>query len=114
MPVPFFDSYDLLGVGSAFAVLTVMCTDVSGPARLLFNALRNALARPMEIRADAMTAEYGYGEGQISFLQNIARKDLADLNPHPLILALEDEHPPIHKRIEAIRNQMDATHSITP
>ena len=114
LPAPFSASYGLLGVGSAFAVLTVLCTDVAGPVRLLLNALRNTLARPMEIRADAMVAEYGYGEGQISFLQNIARKDLADLNPHPLILALEDEHPPIHKRIEAIRNQMDATHSITP
>ncbi len=103
MPFPLSDSYGILGFSPAFALLTVLSADVMGPVKLLLNAGKNAFSRPMETRADAMAAAYGYGEGQISFLRKHVQRDLVPLQLHPIIIALEYSHPPIHKRIKDIR-----------
>ena len=100
-----YASYNLLGLSPAFAVLTVTCSDVMGPVNILLNAAHNALVRPMEIRADALARDYGYGEGLSSFFRRSARQDLVSLHLHPLIMAIEYAHPPIHKRIDAIRTR---------
>lgn len=96
-------AFGFTGTSAALAVLSVTDSDVFGAVNILWTAAASAFGRPMEIRADALAADYGYGEAIISFFKKIAQKELGDLNPHPVLIALEDEHPPIHKRIEAIR-----------
>ena len=96
-------AFGFAGTSAALAVLTVMGSDVIGPFDRIWQALRSAFIRPMEIRADKMAVDYGYGEALISCFKKMGQKDLGDLNPHPLIIAIEDEHPPTHKRIEAIK-----------
>lgn len=99
-------AFGFSGVCAAFAVLTVMDSEVFGPVNVIWQAVSSAFIRPMEIRADALAADYGYGEAMISFFRKLAQRDLADFNPHPVLIALEDEHPPLHQRIEAIRVRM--------
>lgn len=99
-------AFGFTGVCVAFAVLTVMDSEVMGPVNVIWQAAYSAFVRPMEIRGDALAVDYGYGEAMISFFRKLAKKDLGDLNPHPVLIALEDEHPPVHKRIEAIRERM--------
>lgn len=101
-------AFGFAGSSSALAVLTVMESDVFGVVNVLWQAATSAFIRPMEIRADALAADYGYGEAMISFFRKAVQKELGDLNPHPILIAMEDEHPPIHKRIEAISARISA------
>ncbi len=99
-------AFGFAGPSAALAVLTVLDSEVFGPVNVLWQAAYSAFVRPMEIRADALAVDYGYGEAMISFFRKLAQKDLADFNPHPVLIALEDEHPPLHQRIEAIQARM--------
>ena len=101
-------AFGFAGTSAALAVLTVVGSDVFAPVDRIWQALSSAFIRPMEIRADKMAADCGYGEAMISFFKKCAKKDLGDLNPHPFFIAIEDEHPVTHKRIEAMQAQMKA------
>ena len=63
--------------------------------------------RACEYRADAFAAQNGYAEGLISALKRLSQDNLADLNPHPLIVAVEHSHPPLSQRIAALTAQME-------
>ena len=87
---------------AALAVITIMGSDVFDPIDLMQKALSSAFISPMELRADEPAVDYGYGEGLISFFRKCTKKEPGDVNPHPVIMAMEDEHPLAHKRIDAI------------
>lgn len=99
-------AFGFAGPCAALAVLTVLDSEVFGFVNVLWQAASSAFIRPMEIRADALAVDYGYGEAMISFFRKLVQKDLGDYNPHPVLIALEDEHPPLSRRIDAIRARM--------
>lgn len=58
--------------------------------------------RACEYRADAFAVQNGYGEALVSALKRLCKDNLADLNPHPLIVTLEHSHPTLSQRIAAV------------
>ena len=93
--------YGFADVNFAFAIaaltgvlLTPVMTVLQIPAAFF--------GRRYEYRADRMAAELGYGEAMVTVLKKLTRDNFADLNPHPVIVALEHNHPTISARIKNI------------
>ena len=62
----------------------------------------NAMSCYFERRADTFASEIGYGDELISGLRKLCKDSLADMNPHPVVVKLTYNHPPLHERIELI------------
>ncbi len=60
----------------------------------------NAYSRAMERRADTFACKKGYGDDLISGLRKLHKDSLSDMNPHPTVVKLTYNHPPLHERIE--------------
>lgn len=63
----------------------------------------NIMSCKMERKADAFACEKGYGEDLISALRKLHKDSLADMNPHPTVVKLTANHPPLHERIALAR-----------
>ena len=61
--------------------------------------------RQYEVGERVAIAE-GYGEALISALKKLARENLSDLSPSPLLVKLEYSHPSLSQRIEAIEKAL--------
>ncbi len=73
------------------------------PVTLLIGTLQNSLSRKMEYQADAYARDTYDGEKLIDALKKLSVDNLSNLNPHPVYVFFNYSHPPIHKRIKAIR-----------
>ena len=93
--------FDSLSV--VFGVIAMQSVVLS-PVLSLLSIPHAAMARAFEYRADANAADLGYGEALISSLKKLSRDNFSDLNPHPVIVALEYDHPTLDQRISAIRD----------
>ena len=62
----------------------------------------NYMSRAFERRADSLAFEKGYGDDIISALRKLHKDSLSDMNPHPTVVKLTYNHPPLHERIELI------------
>ncbi len=62
----------------------------------------NYMSRVFERRADSLAYEKGYGDELISALKKLHKDSLSDMNPHPFVVKLTYNHPPLHERIELI------------
>ena len=62
----------------------------------------NAMSCYFERRADALAYDLGYGDDLISALRKLHKDSLSDMNPHPIVVKLTYNHPPLHERIELI------------
>ena len=62
----------------------------------------NVMSRAFERRADSLAYELGYGDDLISALRKLHKDSLSDMNPHPTVVKLTYNHPPLHERIELI------------
>ena len=62
----------------------------------------NYMSRAFERRADALAYEKGYGDELITALRKLHKDSLSDMNPHPIVVKLTYNHPPLHERIELI------------
>lgn len=62
----------------------------------------NVMSRHFERRADSLAYELGYGDDIISALRKLHKDSLSDMNPHPIVVKLTYNHPPLHERIELI------------
>lgn len=62
----------------------------------------NYMSRRFERRADSLAFEKGYGDELISALRKLHKDSLSDMNPHPTVVKLTYNHPPLHERIELI------------
>ena len=62
----------------------------------------NVMSRHFERRADSFAYELGYGDDIISALRKLHKDSLSDMNPHPIVVKLTYNHPPLHERIELI------------
>ena len=102
-----FAPFGFAGVNYGLALILIMSVEfaVISP---LFGLVANAFSRRAEYRADAQAVREGYGEALISALKKLARQNFAELAPSPLLVALEDSHPPLSQRIAAIEAQIGA------
>ncbi len=62
----------------------------------------NYMSRSFERRADSLACELGYGDDLISALRKLHKDSLSDMNPHPTVVKLTYNHPPLHERIELV------------
>ena len=60
----------------------------------------NYMSRAMERKADTFACESGYADDLVSALRKLHKDSLADMNPHPTVVKLTVNHPPLHERIE--------------
>ena len=74
------------------------------PINMVISILSKMLSRKREYEADAYAVEtHGKPESMISALKKLTVDNLSNLTPHPLKVFLSYEHPPVLKRIRAIR-----------
>ncbi len=79
------------------------------PIETVFSILGNIISRKHEYEADAYAVtSYSQSESMILALKKLSTENLSNLTPHPLNVFLNHSHPPVLKRIQAIRNVMDA------
>jgi len=77
------------------------------PMEMILSILLHSLSRKNEYQADRFAAETIADPGQmIMALKNLARDNLANLTPHQFHVFLHYSHPPLLKRIQAIRKHM--------
>lgn len=95
-------AYGFEAMNPAFGVILLQSVALT-PVLTLCMIPRAAMARQFEYRADADAAESGYGEALVSALKKLSRDNFSDLNPHPIVVALEYDHPTTAERIRAIR-----------
>ncbi len=64
----------------------------------------NYMSRAMERKADTFACESGYADDLVSALRKLHKDSLSDMNPHPTVVKLTTNHPPLHERIELAEN----------
>ena len=75
----------------------------------LWGLLTGWRSRLAEYAADAQAVEEGYGDTLIAALKKLARENLSDLSPSPLLVKLEYSHPTLSQRICAIEKRTRGT-----
>ncbi len=76
------------------------------PVSNLLSVWTNVVSRRYEFQADQFALQTtNQGEDFISVLKKLSADNLSNLTPHPLKVFLYYSHPPVLKRIEAIREQ---------
>ncbi len=60
----------------------------------------NYMSRTMERKADTFACQCGYADDLVAALRKLHKDSLADMNPHPTVVKLTTNHPPLHERIE--------------
>jgi STE24 endopeptidase len=78
------------------------------PISLFIAILTNVLSRRYEYQADRFAVStYRHPESFINALKKLSVDNLSNLTPHPWKVFLSYTHPPVLKRIEAIREDKD-------
>ncbi len=94
-------SYGFILPGILFAFYMAM----GGPFDILSTLIMipfNAISRSMERRADTFACKQGYGDDLVSALKRLHKDSLSNMNPHPTVVKLEYNHPPLHERISLV------------
>jgi STE24 endopeptidase len=74
------------------------------PLEMVFSMLLHSVSRKNEFAADRFAAlTLDNGEALVRALKNLSRDNLANLTPHPFYVFLNYSHPPVLKRIAALR-----------
>ena len=74
------------------------------PVSLITSIFSTAMSRKNEFEADAYALEKTKKpEPLISMLKGLAASNLSHLTPHPMMVFLSYTHPPVNKRIEAVK-----------
>lgn len=74
------------------------------PISKITSLFMTILSRKNEFEADAYAAEVtGHPEVMISALKKLSKDNLSNLTPHPFYVYLNYSHPPVLRRIEALR-----------
>ena len=97
--------FEAFGVGepSVWAGL-VFFMILYSPVETLLSFLSNALSRRNEFQADEFAARTtGQAEALVSALKKLSAENLSNLTPHPLHVLLHHSHPPLLRRIAALR-----------
>ena len=94
--------FDGLNLGFAYIITSIGL----GVLQPLTSMAMNARSRAAEYAADRQAVIEGYGESMISAFKQLAKDNFANLSPSKINVVLEYSHPPIHSRIDAVREQM--------
>ncbi len=79
------------------------------PVELVLSILVNLFSRRNEFEADRFAAETtGSAEPLIAALKKLSADNLSNLTPHPMAVFLDYSHPPVLKRIAALRQSAAA------
>ena len=70
----------------------------------------NYISRAMERKADTFACKVGYGGELVTALRKLHKDSLADMNPHPTVVKLTMNHPPLHERIELVEAWKGSEH----
>ncbi len=74
------------------------------PINMLFSIISSVISRKHEYEADYFAImTYRHRDDFVEALKKLTVDNLSNLTPHPLKVFLEYSHPPVLKRIEAIR-----------
>ena len=73
------------------------------PVSAIFGLLSNWLSRKNEYEADRFAAEHHPAIHLRSALKKLSVKNLSNLQPHPLYVIVHHSHPPLLKRLEALK-----------
>ena len=104
---PLFEAFGLEQV-SVYAGLLFFLI-VFSPVSLVLSLGMNLLSRKYEFEADRFAARTTQRPGDlIKALKKLSVSNLANLRPHWFYVLLEYSHPPVLKRIQALRNQEKA------
>jgi STE24 endopeptidase len=77
------------------------------PIQMILSIFGNVLSRKHEYEADAYSVRtYQKPESMITALKKLSVDNLSNLTPHPLQVFLSYSHPPVLKRIQAIRESI--------
>ena len=97
--------YDAFGVEQMSAHVGLVLFGLLASAMdQLLSVAANWLSRRFELQADRFAAQTtGNPEALIRALEGLARDNLTNLTPHPLLVFLEYSHPPLGERMAALR-----------
>jgi len=88
-----------------FGIFLIFIGFLYSPLSRLLSILVNMLSRKFEYEADEFSARTsGHPEILATALKKLSVDNLSHLTPHPLKVLLEYSHPPVLKRIEALRS----------
>lgn len=73
------------------------------PLSLIIGLIMNIFSRKFEFEADRFATQTYDSESLINGLKKLSIKHLSNLKPHPAFVFFHYSHPPLLKRIEAIR-----------
>ena len=99
-----FDAFGMAHV-SVYASL-VFFGFLYAPIGVVLSALEHAISRRQEFEADAYAADStGNAEAMVVALKKLSVDNLSNLTPHPLKVFLDYSHPPVLRRIGALRGK---------
>jgi STE24 endopeptidase len=76
------------------------------PIDMILSIFMQIISRKHEFQADRFAAETtGQPENMVQALKKLSKDNLSNLTPHPFYVFLNYSHPPVLKRIEAIRGK---------
>lgn len=87
----------------SFHVNMIVFAMLFSPISLVTGILMNVWSRRNEYQADSYSARTYQGEALVNALKKLSIDSLSNLKPHPVNVFLNYSHPPVLKRIEAIR-----------
>ena len=74
------------------------------PVEMVLSTALSAFSRKNEFEADAFASETtGKPENLVSALVKLSAESLSNLTPHPFHVFLHASHPPVMRRIAALR-----------
>jgi len=76
-----------------------------GPISLLTGLVMNVVSRKHEYAADRFAAEHGLSEALQQALIRLSVNNLSNLRPHPATVFFHYSHPPLLKRLEALKKE---------
>ncbi len=93
--IPYLSISSIASV-EAFPIYLFFITAIS----FILTPVNNAITRTFEWEADAYAIAHAHPKDFVSALTKLATTNLADPNPHPLIVLWSYSHPPIQARID--------------
>ena len=96
-----FTDFGFNGINYAFAfiVLSEVVLEVVSPIKDLIS---NKISRKAEFEADNFACSSGYGEALATALKKLSNSNMANLNPHPVLVKIKYSHPTMSDRLTNI------------
>ena len=85
---------------ASFFAFSIIYTPIS----TFLGILMNIKSRKNEFEADNYACKTFNKESLITALKKLSKNNLTNLTPHPFYVFINYSHPPLHTRIEAMKN----------